>query len=1150
MIMDVKTVFLKALDTETAKERQAYLDTACANDSGLREHVNRLLDAHEKATGFLDPEAFSFDALNQSSVTESPGTIIGRYELKEKLGEGGMAVVYRAEQKQPIHREVAIKVVKLGMDTAEVIARFGAERQTLAIMDHPNIAKVLDAGVTDAGKPYFVMELVQGISLTEYCDENRLNTQQRLELFVPICNAVHHAHQKGIIHRDLKPSNILVTQRDNEPVPVIIDFGIAKAIHQKFTDKTLFTLHNQLVGTPEYMSPEQADIGDMDVDTRTDIYSLGVVLYELLAGTSPFDATTLRRAALGEIQRIIREEEPLRPSTRISAMGNAAKDIADRRGTNVAELAKRLNRELEWIPLKAMRKDRVRRYRSAAEFADDIGNYLSDRPLLAGPESSLYRFGKMLHKHRIPVLAFSAVAAVLIVSLAVGIPLFMSMRATNNTLAQIRLREQVNRQLDLVRGVYAKGKCLEALEQIDALPEAMQALGIFRLTRAQFHIELGEFKPAEDELIQLIQTQPKSQIAGIAHSWLARIYLATDPGKAGEHKRLAESVLPKTAEDFYLRGMMAASADEALKWLSEALTLESTHYEARKARTFVHYSLRAYQDMEEDAGFLCGLRQKDYMGYALRGIARREIGQFDLALKDHAQAIALCSSGDERPRLYRRRRDTHMRMGLYKEALEDSQAATALDDQEISYPDLPALMALEQYDRIEAEFKRLVKLGEGPARNFKTGAEACAFELLRAGQPLALPPDIVSRSPFYFMAQAAELYARLAEKAKPLSIPGGLWQGDWSPGGQAIVYEQFTAFSWLPGTLEGITARLGTRSIEIMDLTSGRTEQIARSAYSPAFSPDGKYVAYSDNYTQEANIWVAPLAGGQARKLAQGLRPNWSGDSKRIFLRADPNSAAIYSIDIDQPDADPVLVMESQSGRHFACFTISPDESLMAFRESNHILALTFPEGKEVARWELPWPLQGWNMMLDWHPNGKTVILNSTSQYNQMGMCLLNVENSEMTHVLNVARPWCRTLWSPDGSQMLMSLYAHDDWWLWDIDPNVPLTETLAPALTTQDFLTQRLTKWNERIAVDPLYADNYVSRAVVLMALKDFDRAEQDLNHCVTLISESNDPAIHAIIFWSWPSASTEHTTEAQLWARCRTKLAERFPEAFEQSD
>ncbi|NQV36042.1 MAG: hypothetical protein HQ515_25350, partial [Phycisphaeraceae bacterium] len=865
---------------------------------------------------------------------------------------------------------------------------------------------------------------------------------------------------------------------------------------------------------------------------------------------SPFDATTLRRAAMGEIQRIIREEEPLRPSTRISAMGSAAKDIAARRGTNVVELAKRLNRELEWIPMMAMRKDRTRRYKSASEFGDDIGNYLSDRPLLAGPESAVYRFRKALHKHRVPVLAFSTVAVILIVSLSVGIPLFWSVRTANNALAQIRFQEEVDRQLDSVRGAYAEGRYEEALDDVNALPEAMQALGIFCLTRAQCNVKLGKFKPAEDELIRLTQTQAKSQIAGIAHSWLAWIYLATDPGKASKHKQLAESVPPKTAEDFYLRGMMATSAEEALKRLSDALVLESTHFLARKARTFVNYSLKAYQDMEEDAGFLCGLRQKDYLGYALRGIARREIGQFALALKDHDQAIALCSPDGERARIYRQRRDTHMRMGHYKEALEDSLMAAALENEEVSYPDLPALMALGQYDTIEAEYKRLAKLGEIPARDFKTRAEQCAFELLRAGQPFTLPPDIVSRSPFYFMAQAAELYGRLTEKAKPLRIPGGLWQGDWSPDGHTIVYGQFRPFSWLPGTLEGITARSGTRSLEIIDLTSGKTGQIAGAGYSPAFSPDGKYVAYSDNYTDEANIWVAPVADGQPRKLAQGARPNWSGDSKHLFFWADPNVAGIYSIDINQPDAGPVLVMESQPGRHYASFCISPDESLIAFRERSHILALTFPEGNEVARWELPWALQGWNMLLHWHPNGKTVVLNSSSQYNQMGMCLLNVEDAGVDHVFNIARPWCRTIWSQDGSQLLMSPFAHEDWWLWDIDPNVPLTETLAPALNREEFLTQRLTKWNHRIEADPRYADNYVSRAVVFMAMKDFDSAKQDLNQCATLITESNDFAINPIIYWAWMCRTPERATEVELWGSLKAQLAERFPEAFKQPD
>ena len=264
-----------------------------------------------------------------SAPIEGPGTVIGPYKLLEKIGEGGMAVVYMAEQERPLRRRVALKIIKLGMDTRQVVARFDAERQALAIMDHPNIARVFDAGATEAGRPYFVMELVRGVSITEYCDQNRLSTQERLELFVPVCNAVHHAHQKGIIHRDLKPSNIMVTLHDGVPVPKVIDFGIAKAMNQRLTEQTLFTRYAEMIGTPEYMSPEQAEMSGLDIDTRTDIYSLGVVLYELLTGTLPFDAETLRSAAFAEVQRIIREEEPLRPSTRLSALGPEAQ--ADRR---------------------------------------------------------------------------------------------------------------------------------------------------------------------------------------------------------------------------------------------------------------------------------------------------------------------------------------------------------------------------------------------------------------------------------------------------------------------------------------------------------------------------------------------------------------------------------------------------------------------------------------------------------------------------------------------------------------------------------------------------------------------------------------------------------------------------------------------------
>jgi serine/threonine protein kinase/Tfp pilus assembly protein PilF len=348
------------------------------------------------------------------SITEQPGTRIGRYKLLRTLGEGGMGIVYLAEQQGSIQRRVALKVIKPGMDSKRVIARFEAERQALALLDHLNIANVYDAGTTEAGRPYFVMEYVKGLPITEYCDHHKLTIEQRLHLFQQVCHAVHHAHQKGIIHRDIKPSNILVSTQDDKAVPKIIDFGVAKAISRPLTERTLLTEDSQLLGTPEYMSPEQADMAGEDIDTRSDIYSLGVLLYVLLTGVLPFDSDTLRTGGIEHIRQVIRETDPKTPSTRLSKLGEDARKVAESRRTEVATLAKCLHRELEWIPLKAMRKERAERYRSASELSDDIENYLKGAPLMAGPPTAGYRLRKFLRRHKALV---GSIAAVLVVSI-------------------------------------------------------------------------------------------------------------------------------------------------------------------------------------------------------------------------------------------------------------------------------------------------------------------------------------------------------------------------------------------------------------------------------------------------------------------------------------------------------------------------------------------------------------------------------------------------------------------------------------------------------------------------------------------------------------------------------------------------------------
>jgi tetratricopeptide (TPR) repeat protein len=411
----VKEAFQEA-QSLAAAEREDFLDRECGRDTPLRSEVEALLRADAEAGGFLAETDEVQAARPSSPLKEGPGAVIGRYKLLQLIGEGGFGSVYMAEQERPVRRKVALKIIKLGMDTRQVIARFEAERQALALMDHPNIAHVLDAGATDIGRPYFVMELVRGVPITKYCDEHKLPTAERLKLFQSVCSAVQHAHQKGIIHRDIKPSNVMVTLHDGVPVPKVIDFGIAKATNQRLTEKTLFTEYHQFIGTPEYMSPEQAEMSGLDVDTRTDVYSLGVLLYELLTGTTPFDPERLRQLAYSEIHRVIRDEDPHKPSTRVSTLGESAPDTAKLRRTDARTLRRTLSGDLDCIVMKALEKDRTRRYETANGFMFDIRRYLAGDPVLASPPRMSYRMRKFARRHRTAV----AVAAVCAIALLGG----------------------------------------------------------------------------------------------------------------------------------------------------------------------------------------------------------------------------------------------------------------------------------------------------------------------------------------------------------------------------------------------------------------------------------------------------------------------------------------------------------------------------------------------------------------------------------------------------------------------------------------------------------------------------------------------------------------------------------------------------------
>ena len=502
--VQLNKIFSDALACASPGERERYLAAACGHDPELRRQVDSLLEAQALSGDFLEQTVI---ARGGPHLGEKPGDLIGRYKLLEKIGEGGMGVVYMAEQEEPVRRRVALKIIKLGMDTNQVVARFEAERQALALMDHPNIAKVLDAGATDTGRPYFVMELVHGVPITEFCDKNRLSAEERVKLFIPVCQAIQSAHQKGIIHRDIKPTNILVTLNAGVPMPLVIDFGVAKATNQKLTEKMVFTSYAAMIGTPAYMSPEQAEMSRLDVDTRSDIYGLGVLLYELLTGTTPFPEKRLRSAGYHEMQRIILEEEPERPSTRLSTLAGEQRGLVARnRGASELALGRLSAGDLDCIVMKCLEKDRARRYETANGLAADLKRHLNDEPVVARPPSKAYRLQKVIRRNQLAFVAGAVVAAALVVG--TGISAWQAVVATR-----------------------AKGKALAAQK------EAQRARETEKLTRVEAEHELYAVKmnlaqQAWDEnnvgrLRQLLEQTQDSPYRGFEwYYWQPKAHLA------------------------------------------------------------------------------------------------------------------------------------------------------------------------------------------------------------------------------------------------------------------------------------------------------------------------------------------------------------------------------------------------------------------------------------------------------------------------------------------------------------------------------------------------------------------------------------------------------------------------------------------------
>jgi tetratricopeptide (TPR) repeat protein len=1113
--LDEESIY-HAAAAKPATERVAFLREACRGDQTLQARVETLLESRDQAGDFLETPILGLDSLpDDTPVSEGPGTVIGRYKLLEKIGEGGMAVVYMAEQERPIRRKVALKVIKLGMDTRQVIARFEAERQALALMDHPSIAKVLDAGATETGRPYFVMELVQGVSITEYCDGNNLSTKDRLALFVQVCNAVQHAHQKGIIHRDIKPSNVMVTHHDGKPVPKVIDFGIAKATNQRLTEKTLFTRYAHLIGTPAYMSPEQAELSDLDIDTRTDIYSLGVLLYELLTGTTPFSEEELRKAGYVEMQRVIREQEPVKPSTKISTLGDTSAEIAKRRSSTPDLLRRAVRGDLDWIVMKSLEKDRARRYETPNGLAEDIRRHLEHEPVVARGPSVTYRVERFLRRHRVQAVA---ILALVVVAVAAGVMLSM----WNRDRAELAEAEGLKHRniLSQAREQYAKAEREAALATIKPILTSKHAGAEARLLRATILVDNRQSKEAMTVLSGLLDEKPA--VAGAAHSLLARILWESGSPDAQklqeieEHRKQAEAMLPETAEAYFLRAMTALTVKEQLASLDKALQLDSGHYESRRLRAYTYYASRKYDRLRDDALAMTILRPRDPLGYGLRAKASRELGRYPEAIADFSLAIAL-TAGDEAQQVDLRvqQSETLLRMGDYERVLAEAtaegqavprvagilpairgrDALDTVDRSPLQYHAFAALTALGEYDAATALFREIIAPGHESRQKFRDWCAKYVFDTLDAGRSWHPPEQKPVGAAFLPMVEAEETYRSLSSKARRVVTDG--FTARYSPDAKKIA---FSAGFW------------GYSGLALYDVQTGQTDLLIVPGKDPAWSPDGRYLAFVRDCailpmielaeTERVNrhrvfadeeVWLMNADGTQPRRLAAGGFPTWSSDAEHIYYQS-PRDNMLYKLAIEGDTANPQRLLSCPDRLP----AISPDERLVAYVEGGSLRVVELASQKIVSQPVLPFPVEGGI----WSSGGREICFGGL-RFNDLppGLWIYDLEEGQARHVLN--GPLRAISLAPNGTKLSFNVGApYYEIWAADLDPKGSMVEALGPGRTLEEHFRKILAFYTQRIEADPQDAYAYSSRAQYYDCIGDKKNARADTRRWSAILS------------------------------------------------
>jgi tetratricopeptide (TPR) repeat protein len=957
-----------------------------------------------------------------------------------------------------------------------------------------------------------------------------LSTTERLKLFVQVCQAVQHAHQKGIIHRDIKPTNVMVTLHDGVPVPKVIDFGIAKAVNRQLTEKTLFTRYAQMIGTPAYMSPEQAEMSGLDIDIRTDVFSLGTLLYELLTGSPPFTSEYLLSKGYEEMQRIIREEEPTRPSTKLSTLGEARIDVAKRRATSPDVLHKLIRADLDWVVMKTLEKDRNRRYDSVSEFAADIKRYLNHEPVLTGPPSPLYRIKKFVQRHHVLVTASTVVAAVVIVGLVVSTSLYLRMRQALSTVSQLENKVEIDSKLSSAQRLYAEGRYQAALNEIEAVLDAQNPEPKAQLLKARIHVELGRLKEAQAQLLPLTKANP--EIAGAAYYLLARINVGIDDSRADKYEAVAASMLPDTAEAYCLRAITAPNPQEALQWLDRAITLDPSDYPSRKARALTYYRLGEDEKMIEDVGALIALRPADSLGYALRAVLRRAAGLLQAAITDHTRAIELCGNKTDLSDLYSQRYETYTEMGDHAAALKDARRLAELEPQDFFYHFnvFTSLIALKDFAEAQRQYRQIVRTSHQWYRNFTRYVNTYVFNILDEGQALAFPPEFIHRAPFAQMQRASDCYYTLTSVATPYEVQRqGMVPYAWSPDSKQLLCGWTGMYGGLRGAIRRTFPAIPRApALKVINVETGEEHHVATSHGGiPAWSPDGKYVAYPD---MDGSFYVVPAEGGQARKIGKGYWPQWAQDSLGLYYRANRTLCFIHPHD---PDSIPETLMGCPGS-----FAINEAENWIALADAGGISIVDFSTKSLLYQCPTPWPLSQWRLCLS--ADGRE--LSFYGMYSQIDtdVFVLDTHSWRLYRFLNY--PVDRFARSPDGSRLAVG--AKRDIWMMEVDPNFPTCQILGQEIPANDLVGYTIEQYTQAIAADPLYPENYLERALAYMSLDQYGKAGADLEQFDALITRDDHFAGYAIFECLRQYYLRRLYEQAEFLAPHAEKLMNRFPE------